>query len=685
MAGAHVATPRGEPAPAKRVEALRARIRDADYKYYVLDAPDVSDAEYDAWMRELAELEAAHPALAAPDSPTQRVGGAASEAFEAVTHRLPMLSLNNAFTDEEVEAFDRRVRDALGIEIVRYACEPKFDGLAVSLVYEGGRLAVGATRGDGTTGENVTANLRTIGAIPLALPEGAPRRLEVRGEVVMLKRDFERLNAAQAAKDEKTFANPRNAAAGSLRQLDPKVTASRRLTFQAYGIGEVDWGRLAPPGAHSALMDWLVSLRFPVTRERALAAGLAGILGYYRRLGERRASLPFEIDGVVYKVDDHAQQRALGFVSRAPRFAVAHKFPAEELPTEVLGIDVQVGRTGAITPVARLKPVFVGGVTVTNATLHNEDEVHRKDVRVGDTVIVRRAGDVIPEVVRIVPERRPPRTRPFAMPAKCPECGSAVVRLEGEATARCTGGLFCPAQRKASLLHFAGRRAMDVEGLGEKLVDQLVDGGIVRTPADLYTLGVAKLASLERMADRSAGNLVAAIEKSKSTTLARFVFALGIRHVGEATARDLARHFGGLDALMDADEAALSGVRDVGPVLAESIARFFAEPHNRQVIERLRAAGLHWPEHAPAAAPAEGPLAGLTLVLTGTLPTLSRDEAKAMIEAAGGRASGSVSAKTDYVVAGEDAGSKLAKARELGVPVIDEDALMAMIEGKDGR
>jgi DNA ligase (NAD+) len=685
MAGPHAAAPRGDPAPAKRVEALRTQIRDADYKYYVLDAPDVSDAEYDAWMRELAALEAAHPALAAPDSPTRRVGGAASEAFEAVTHRLPMLSLNNAFTDEEVEAFDRRVRDALGIEIVRYACEPKFDGLAVSLVYEDGRLAVGATRGDGTTGENVTANLRTIGAIPLALPAEAPRRLEVRGEVVMLKRDFERLNAAQAAKGEKTFANPRNAAAGSLRQLDPKVTASRRLTFQAYGIGEVDWGRHAPPGAHSALMDWLVSLRFPVTRERALAAGLAGILGYYRRLGERRASLPFEIDGVVYKVDDHAQQRALGFVSRAPRFAVAHKFPAEELPTEVLGIDVQVGRTGAITPVARLKPVFVGGVTVTNATLHNEDEVHRKDVRAGDTVIVRRAGDVIPEVVRVLPERRPVRTSPFAMPAKCPECGSAVVRLEGEAIARCTGGLYCPAQRKASLLHFAGRRAMDIEGLGEKLVDQLVDGGIVRTPADLYTLGIAKLAALERMADRSAGNLVAAIGKSKSTTLARFVFALGIRHVGEATARDLARHFGGLDALMDADEAALSGVRDVGPVLAESIARFFAEPHNRQVIERLRAAGLHWPEHAPAAAPAEGPLAGLTLVLTGTLPTLSRDEAKAMIEAAGGRASGSVSAKTDYVVAGDDAGSKLARARELGVPVIDEDGLKTMIEGKGRR
>ena len=685
MPVARPATPRGASAPATRAEALRALIREADYKYYVQDAPDVADAEYDGWMRELAGLEAAHPELASPDSPTQRVGGAASDAFEAVTHRLPMLSLNNAFTDAEVEAFDRRVRDALGIEIVRYACEPKFDGLAVSLVYEDGRLAVGATRGDGTTGENVTANLRTIGAIPLALPEGAPPRLEVRGEVVMLKRDFERLNAAQAAKGEKTFANPRNAAAGSLRQLDPKVTASRRLTFQAYGIGEVDWGRRAPPDTHSALMDWLVSLRFPVTRERTLAAGLGGILGYYRRLGERRASLPFEIDGVVYKVDDHAQQRALGFVSRAPRFAVAHKFPAEELPTEVLGIDVQVGRTGAITPVARLAPVFVGGVTVTNATLHNEDEVRRKDVRVGDTVIVRGAGDVIPEVVRALPERRGPRTSPFSMPSKCPECGSAVVRLEGEAIARCTGGLICPAQRKASLLHFAGRRAMDIEGLGEKLVDQLVDGGIVRTPADLYTLGIAKLAALERMADKSAGNLVAAIDRSRSTTLQRFVFALGIRHVGEATARDLARHFGNLDALMDADEAALSRVRDVGPVLAESIARFFAEPHNRQVIERLRAAGVHWPEHAPAASPAGGPLAGMTLVLTGTLPTLTRDEAKAMIEAAGGKTAGSVSAKTDCVVAGEDAGSKLAKARELGIPVIDEDGLRAMTEGKGGR
>ena len=675
----------GPSTPGRRAEALRARIRDADYKYYVQDAPDVSDAEYDGWMRELAALEAEHPELATPDSPTQRVAGAPSEAFEAVTHRLPMLSLNNAFTDAEVEAFDRRARDTLGIEVVRYACEPKFDGLAISLVYERGRLAVGATRGDGTTGENVTANLRTIGAIPLVLPEGAPPRLEVRGEVVMLKRDFERLNASQAARGEKTFANPRNAAAGSLRQLDPRATAARRLAFLAYGVGEVDWGGRTPPDTHSTLMDWLVSMHLPVTRERGLAAGLAGILGYYRRMAERRSTLPFEIDGVVYKVDDHAQQRALGFVSRAPRFAIAHKFPAEEVPTEVLGIDVQVGRTGAITPVARLAPVFVGGVTVTNATLHNEDEVRRKDVRVGDTVIVRRAGDVIPEVVRVLPERRPARASPFAMPVQCPECGSAVVRLEGEAIARCTGGLICPAQRKASLLHFAGRRAMDIDGLGEKLVDQLVDGGIVRTPADLYTLGVAKLAALERMADRSASNLVAAIERSKDTTLQRFVFALGIRHGGEATARDLARHFGGLDALMDADEAALAGVRDVGPVLAESIARFFAEPHNREVIERLRAAGVRWSEHAPARSASAGPLAGMTLVLTGTLPTLARDEAKAMIEAAGGRAAGSVSSKTDYVIAGADAGGKLAKAQELGIPVLDEDGLKDLLEGKGKR
>ncbi|MEO8486740.1 MAG: NAD-dependent DNA ligase LigA, partial [Betaproteobacteria bacterium] len=665
-----------------RVEALRDAIRRADHEYYGLDAPSQSDAQYDAWMRELADLENAHPALRSEDSPTQRVAGSPSQTFDAVTHRVPMLSLNNGFADTDVDAFDRRARDALGIEIVRYACEPKFDGLAVSLVFEDRRLVVGATRGDGTTGENVTTNLRTIPAIPLTLPATAPGRLEVRGEVVMLKRDFQRLNAMQADKGEKTFVNPRNAAAGSLRQLDPKATAARRLAFLAYGIGEVDWGRQPAPETHGALMDRLEAMRFPVSRERKLVAGLAGLLVYYRELGARRDELPFEIDGVVYKVDDFAQQRALGFVSRAPRFALAHKFPAEEMPTEVLDIGVQVGRTGAITPVARLAPVFVGGVTVTNATLHNEDEVRRKDVRIGDTVIVRRAGDVIPEVVRVLAEKRPSRTRLFHMPETCPECGSAVVRLEGEAIARCTGGLICPAQRKASLLHFAGRRAMDIEGLGEKLVDQLVDEGVVRTTADLYTLGVAKLAALERMADKSAANVVAAIDTSRSTTLQRFIYALGVRHVGEATARDLARHFGSLDALMDADTTRLEEVHDVGPVLAESIARFFAEKHNREVIARLRAAGLHWTEHAPAARADEGPLAGMTLVVTGTLPTLSRDEAKALIEAAGGKAAGSVSAKTRYVVAGAEAGGKLDRAEALGIPVIDEDGLKALAAGK---
>ena len=676
----------GVPAAArKRHGEVVTAIRDADHAYYVLDAPTVSDAEYDAWMRELVELEAAHPALRSPDSPTQRVAGAASETFEAVTHRMPMLSLNNAFADAEVDAFDRRVRDALGIEIVRYACEPKFDGLAVSLVYQDRRLAVGATRGDGSTGENVTANLRTIAAIPLSLPPGAPAHVEVRGEVVMLRRDFQRLNAMQAEKGEKTFVNPRNAAAGSLRQLDPRATAVRRLTFFAYGVGEVAWGTRGGPDTHAALMDWLESVRFPVSRERALVTGFSGLLDYYRRLGERRGGLPYEIDGVVYKVDDFAQQRALGYVSRAPRFAIAHKFPAEELPTEVLDIGVQVGRTGAITPVARLAPVFVGGVTVTNATLHNEDEVRRKDVRIGDTVIVRRAGDVIPEVVRVLAEKRPSRTREFSMPTTCPECGSDVVRLEGEAIARCTGGLICPAQRKASLLHFASRRAMDIEGLGEKLVDQLVDGGVVRTPADLYTLGVAKLAALERMADRSAANVVEAIGRSRASTLQRFVYALGIRHVGESTARDLSRHFGSLDALMDASEAELLEVVDVGPVLAESIAAFFAEKHNRQVIARLRAAGVHWTEHAPAARAPVGPLAGLTIVLTGTLPTLTRDEAKAMVEAAGGKAAGSVSAKTSYVVAGAEAGSKLDRAEALGIPVLDEDGLRALCAGKGKR
>jgi DNA ligase (NAD+) len=683
MATARAATSRVASVISRRVAELRRQLAEHGYAYYVLDAPMISDAEYDALYRELADLEAAHPELVTPDSPTQRVGGAPVTAFDAVTHRIPMLSLNNAFADTEVEGFDRRVRESLGSDRVRYACEPKFDGLAISLGYEYGRFVVGATRGDGTTGENVTANLRTIGVIPLSLPADAPARIEVRGEVLMRRRDFDKLNAEQAEKGAKLYMNPRNAAAGSLRQLDHRITARRRLTFFAYGIGEVDWGRQKPPSTHAQLLDRLAAWRFPVTPDRSVVEGFDGLLAYYRSIGARRAKLPYDIDGVVYKVDELDAQRALGFVSRAPRFAIAHKFPAEEMTTEVVGIDVQVGRTGAITPVARLKPVFVGGVTVVNATLHNEDEVRRKDVHIGDTVVVRRAGDVIPEVVRVLSDRRPKDAKLFVMPAKCPECGSAVVRLEGEAVARCTGGLICPAQRKQALLHFASRRAMDIEGLGDKLIDQLVDGQLVRTPADLYRLGVAKLAALERMADKSAANVIAGIEKSKNTTLSRFIFALGIRHVGETTAKDLARHFGKLDALMSASETHLLEVPDVGPVLAESIARFFAEPHNREGIEALRAVGVHWPEHAPqAGAKINAPLAGLTFVLTGTLPTLSREEAKTMIEAGGGKAAGSVSKKTDYLIAGADAGSKLERATELGVPVLDEDGFRKLLADK---
>jgi len=669
---------------AERAVKLRAALDEHNYRYYVLDAPTIDDAEYDALFRELDALEREHPALATADSPTQRVGGSPATDFDAVTHRVPMLSLNNAFTAEESGAFDRRVREALHSERVDYAVEPKFDGLAVSLVYKRGVLTLGATRGDGYVGENVTANLKTVKAIPLMLAAAkgpVPAYLEVRGEVLMLKRDFERLNAAQTAKGERTFVNPRNAAAGGLRQLDPKATAARRLTFFAYGVGEVDWGaRKQPPQTQSAVLDFLESLRLPVARERTVVHGPDGLLRYYREIGEKRDKLPFQIDGVVYKVNDLAQQAVLGFVSRAPRFALAHKFPAEEMATEVLDIDVQVGRTGALTPVARLKPVFVGGVTVTNATLHNEDEVRRKDVRIGDTVIVRRAGDVIPEVVRVLAEKRPKGAREFVMPRKCPECGSAVVRLPDEAIARCSGGLVCPAQRKQALLHFAGRRAMDIEGLGDKLVDQLVDAEVVHTPADLYKLGVAALAELERMAEKSAANVVAAIDKSRKTTLARFIFALGIRHVGEATAKDLARHFGKLDQLIAADEAALLDVADVGPVLAQSIRQFFQERHNLEVIAQLRAAGVEWPETSPQRA-VVGKLAGMIFVLTGTLPTLSREEAKELIEHQGGKVAGSVSKKTSYVVAGADPGSKLDRAGELGVPAIDEKQLKEMLHG----
>ena len=663
-----------EPGVAARAAFLRAEIERHNHAYYVLDAPTIPDAEYDKLFRELQELEAAHPQLRTADSPTQRIGGAALPEFRQVEHAVPMLSLNNAFSDEEVTAFDRRCREGLGKEPVDYACEPKFDGLAITLRYEHGVFVQGATRGDGYSGEDVTQNLRTVRNIPLRLSgSGVPAVLEVRGEVLMLRRDFERLNERQHAAGDKEFANPRNAAAGSLRQLDPKVTAQRPLRFFAYGVAEVRALDAAPPAPsfHSEVMERLAAWGFPVAVERAVVQGAAGLLDYYARIGAARRTLPYDIDGVVYKVNRIADQETLGFVSRAPRFAIAHKFPAEEALTTVEAIELQVGRTGAITPVARLAPVFVGGVTVTNATLHNEDEVRRKDVRIGDTVIVRRAGDVIPEIVSVVMEKRPSMASEFVMPQQCPVCGSAVEKPEDEAIARCSGGLFCPAQRKRALLHFASRRALDIEGLGDKLVDQLVDTAVVKTPADLYALDVGALASLERMAAKSAANLLAAIEQSKQTTLARFIYALGIRNVGEATAKDLVRHFGSLDALMAADENALQLVPDVGPVVAAAIARFCAEPHNREVVAQLRAAGVAWPEGAPAAA-VTAPFAGKTFVLTGTLPTLTREEAKELIEARGGKVAGSVSKKTDFVIAGTDSGSKLAKARELGTTILDE-------------
>lgn len=679
---------------AVRAAELRRLLEDANYQYYVLDAPLLPDIEYDRLFRELLALESDHPELATPDSPTQRVGALPQKDFAPVTHAVAMLSLNNAFSEAEVVAFDRRVREGLACddEAIEYAVEPKFDGLAVTLRYENGCFVRGATRGDGSIGEDVSANLRTIPAIPMRLPiestrdgDGrvVPEVLEVRGEVLMLRKDFERLNANARAQGLKPFANPRNAAAGSLRQLDSRMTAKRRLSFFAYGIGQVEGATL--PETHGGVMRWLASLRFPVAPQCTTTKGVAGLLAFFQNLGAQRDALPYDIDGAVYKVNQMANQTRLGFVSRAPRFAIAHKFPAQEELTTLEAIEVQVGRTGSLTPVARLAPVFVGGVTVTNATLHNEDEIRRKDVRVGDTVIVRRAGDVIPEVVGVLLERRPmrdllePLHPAFVMPTHCPECGAVVLRLEGETAARCSNGLACPAQRKGAIIHFASRRAMDIDGLGDKLVEQLVDQGLVMTPADLYALSVPQLAGLERMAEKSATNLVAAIEASRKRELARFVFALGIRHVGEQTAKDLARHFGDMDALMTADEEALLRVNEVGPVVAASLLAFFAEPHNRQVIERLR--DVHAWVDGEAHPHQSGVLTGKTLVLTGTLPTLSRDEAKALIESAGGKAAGSVSKKTDFVVAGDEAGSKLTKAQELGVTILDEAAFLQLIEG----
>ena len=674
---------------AARAQVLREQLDAHNHSYYVLDAPTVPDAEYDRLFRELQALEAQYPELVTADTPTQRVGGKVLDELHAVAHRVPMLSIQTETDIEDSGAvnFDNRVRKELELAedapSVEYTAELKFDGLAISLRYEHGVLVQAATRGDGATGEDVTANVRTIRGIPLRLRTAhLPDVMEVRGEIYITRSDFEALNAAQDVAGDKRFVNPRNAAAGCIRQLDSKITARRPLSFFAYGVGEigtVNDSFRALPQRHSEMLDTFAAWGFPVNKDQAVVSGADGLIAYHRRIGEQRNALPFDIDGVVYKVNSLALQQQLGFRSREPRWAVAHKYPAQEELTEVLEIEVQVGRTGAITPVARLKPVFVGGVTVTNATLHNEDEVRRKDIHIGDTVVVRRAGDVIPEVVRALIERRSPDARAFVMPQTCPSCGAAVHRDEDEAIARCTAGLYCPAQRKQALLHFASRRALDIDGLGEKIVDQLVDNNLVRTPADLFRLEAPALAALERMGDKAAANLVQAIGQCRETTLARFIYALGIRNVGESTARDLAAHFRGIDAVMAADEMRLQQVTDVGPVVAQSVAAFFADAHNREVIADLLAAGIQF---APIAEPEQAApgMAGKTFVLTGTLPTLSRDEAKARIEAKGGKVSGSVSKKTHYVVAGAEAGSKLTKAQELGVPVLDESALVQLLD-----
>ena len=662
----------------KRLQALRRELQRHSHLYYVLDAPEVTDSEYDRLTRELNALEAEHPDLVTPDSPSQRVGAAPAAEFGEVRHVVPMLSLDNAFSQEDLESFDRRVREKLEVEEVEYTAEPKLDGLAISLRYERGILVRGATRGDGSTGEDVTQNVRTVRSIPLALQgQGWPEVLEVRGEVYMPKRGFEALNRELAKRGEKTYVNPRNTAAGSLRQLDSRITAQRPLEFYAYGLGEVKPDKL--PQRHSAILEQLREWGQRVNRETRKVKGAAGCFGYYTDLGKKREQLPYEIDGVVYKVDRLDWQEELGFVARAPRWAIAHKFPAQEEMTVLKAVDFQVGRTGALTPTARLEPVFVGGVTVSNATLHNMDEVERKDIRIGDTVIVRRAGDVIPEVAGVVLARRPKDAKKVKLPKTCPVCGSEVVRLEGEAVARCSGGLVCPAQRKELIRHFASRRAMDVEGLGDKIVDQLVSTGAVQTPADLYKLDAGQLGEMDRMGEKSAQNLVEALEKSKTTTLPRFLLALGIPEVGEATALTLAKHFGALEPLMEADEKALLEVSDVGPVVAAEIAAFFRQKHNRSVISALRKAGVHWPAMPKRAAAASQALAGKTFVLTGTLSGMTRDEAKERILAQGGKVSGSVSKKTDYVVVGSEAGSKLREAERLGIALLDEAGLLKLL------
>ncbi|AHE98474.1 NAD-dependent DNA ligase LigA [Thioalkalivibrio paradoxus] len=665
-------------APARRAAELRERIAHHDWRYYVLDDPEVSDAEYDQLFRELQRLEAEHPELVVPESPTQRVSGALTGGFTAVRHRLPMLSLNNAFSEDEIRSFDRRVRERLDADAaVDYMAEPKLDGLAISLLYRDGRLVRAATRGDGETGEDVTGNVRTVRAIPLALSGSQwPDEFEVRGEVFMRRRDFERLNQRLQDAGERGFMNPRNAAAGSLRQLDPAVTASRPLSFFAYGPGAV--GDYPLPETQSAVLDWFGSLGIPVCPERARVSGVDAALAYYRELAQRRAALPYDIDGVVFKVDAREAQQRIGFVARAPRWAIAYKFPAEERTTRLVAVDFQVGRTGALTPVARLEPVLVGGVMVSNATLHNMDEVARKDVRIGDRVVVRRAGDVIPEVVGRAGGERDPQTQAIELPAACPECGSRVEQEDGKAVARCTGGLVCPAQRREALRHFVSRKALDIEGFGERLIEQLVASGTVANPAELFALDAGQLEVFERIGPKSAQNLERALQQARETTLARFVYALGIREVGEVTARALAAHFGALEPLMQASVEELESIRDVGPVVARHVASFFAEPHNCEVIAALRAAGVHWSESEPADTGVR-PLEGHTYVLTGSLEEMTREQASERLQALGAKVTGNVSRQTTAVIAGASPGSKRARAEALGVPVLDEAALRELI------
>jgi len=668
----------------EKLESLREQIRHHNYRYHVLDDPEVPDVEYDRLMRALQALENEHPELVTANSPTQRVGDAPIAAFGTVEHQVPMLSLDNAFAADELREFHRRVTERLELEeqadLLLYAAEPKLDGAAVSLLYEDGELVRGATRGDGTTGEDITHNVRTIEAIPLRLlGDGYPSTLEIRGEVFMPKAGFEAYNERARATGEKTFVNPRNAAAGSLRQLDPKLTAERPLDIYVYSVGRIDGGEL--PSTHSEVLDRLQSWGLKTCPERRVVEGVEGCLNFYEEIGAKRDSLPYEIDGVVYKVDNLLHQRELGFVSRAPRWAIAHKFPAQEELTTVEGIEFQVGRTGAVTPVARLNPVFVGGVTVSNATLHNIDELHRKDVRVGDTVTIRRAGDVIPEVVGVIASRRPKRTRRVQLPKNCPVCGSAVTREADEAVARCTGGLYCSAQRAEALKHFVSRKAMDIEGLGAKLIEQLVAIDRIKTPADIFQLELEKLAEMDRMGEKSAENLINSIEASRATTLARFLYALGIREVGEATAAALASYFGKLQGIVDANEDDLLAVPDVGPVVASRIRSFFDESHNREVISALRELGVHWTETEPQQKPADGPLSGKTFVLTGSLSSMTRDEAKEKIQALGGKVTGTVSKKTNFVVYGEKPGSKLAKAQTLDVTTLDESAFDTLLAG----